>query len=953
MKTIFTKFLPVLVAILLSSVNAKAVDLADLLPMQEGYVVVTCSTGPNDTFTGYALEKPVVGIFNTSQTALDGITVGVPSATYPWQAFHNEEIFQDVPSASETWTGANLGEVFGLTLDDQLPPNIYVSASIAYVKGILPEWPAGESAGSVYRLDGVTGEITSCVQLPSSSDASLGNLCFYRDVSDDGWIYVSNLDDGYVYRVSESSCTVVNMFEHPTAPADDGLDGLSPYGRRIWGLAVHDGRLFYALWNDGTVTNQEIWSVGLTASGDFDLGSEMLEVLVHEYVGGINPPVSDIEFGEDGAMYVSERSFGDVYIPHNARVLKFTGSSGSYVPSPEDMYVVGSLFPGDNSGGGVAVECSGRIWVTSNWINDGPFIAYGLQSIMAGGNFADVSPYENSYIVDYDGVSGQEPKGDFGEADIWSTQCDCILAAVSDIICPEQPGSDYSVALDITNISGKIGANWAVTPCPAAELPPGAVTLGTSFGEAFSPLLGDGETQTVSIGIPSSFAGDTVCFNLSIVDSLGIPCCTIKVCVGLPNCDCLEAIAKEIECVRQEDGSVKWNLTITVMNNAGWDAHYVSLLPLPGSSMAPVSAVPDGDVIPDGGTGPVTVCIESDGAPVLMEGDALCFSLVLHSEDISVCCSEVCCVRLPDCFPSLIDDACVLSRHVVCCPGTNTATVYFTICNNSMMARTYVWDIESLFGCSVMLPPGAYSPGGGSIAIPAETCQTIPIAVNCNALKSGDCGAFAACFQQINPAGPEICCKGTVYVPNPGEIVFKQAFPNDVSLPWGEVGILKFIVSNPGTTPISTNVFFQSDLGAIDFGQGTTGSGYVLPVSLAAGEEKCIELMVQLHPRIAQVSQRYFPFQVSAQGRVLTTSVVFSLPNTGLSIVDIEVKKTENRVRILVKSERGKRYQLQTGDLDGWANALPEFAGSDAPVVLVLDRIQGDLQHFYRVVEMP
>ncbi|MDA0766211.1 MAG: hypothetical protein O3A87_04640 [Verrucomicrobia bacterium] len=65
-----------------------------------------------------------------------------------------------------------------MTLDDQSPPSICASASTAYVKPafLYPVWPAGESAGSVYRLDGSTGVITSCVQLPSSSNASLGNL---------------------------------------------------------------------------------------------------------------------------------------------------------------------------------------------------------------------------------------------------------------------------------------------------------------------------------------------------------------------------------------------------------------------------------------------------------------------------------------------------------------------------------------------------------------------------------------------------------------------------------------------------------------------------------------------------------------------------------------------------------------------------------------------------------
>ncbi|NNM30284.1 MAG: hypothetical protein HKO57_12250, partial [Akkermansiaceae bacterium] len=103
-----------------------ATNLQDLLPMQPGYTVVTCSAGLNAAGDGFALENPVVAIFNTSALALSGVTVGEPSSTFAWECFHNEEVFQDVPSADEVWTGANLGEVFGVTLDDQSPPNIYV-----------------------------------------------------------------------------------------------------------------------------------------------------------------------------------------------------------------------------------------------------------------------------------------------------------------------------------------------------------------------------------------------------------------------------------------------------------------------------------------------------------------------------------------------------------------------------------------------------------------------------------------------------------------------------------------------------------------------------------------------------------------------------------------------------------------------------------------------------------
>jgi len=59
------------VFLLLISVRLNAAPtLEDLLPMQEGFVVVTCSAGPNETFTAFDPNGPVVAIINTSDLEL-------------------------------------------------------------------------------------------------------------------------------------------------------------------------------------------------------------------------------------------------------------------------------------------------------------------------------------------------------------------------------------------------------------------------------------------------------------------------------------------------------------------------------------------------------------------------------------------------------------------------------------------------------------------------------------------------------------------------------------------------------------------------------------------------------------------------------------------------------------------------------------------------------------------
>ena len=939
-----------------------AVNLQDLLPMQEGYTVVTCSSGLNPAGDALELDNPVVGIFNTSTPALAGVTIGDDSSIFPWECFHNEEVFQDVPSASEVWTGANLGEVFGIALDDQSPPNIYVSATSAYIKPgfVTPVWPAGESAGSVYRLDGTTGEITSCVQLPSISDAALGNLCFHRDSNEDGWLYISNLEDGYIYRVSESTCIVANTFQHPSAPADDGLPGPCQFGRRIWGVAVHNDRLYYHLWNDYDTTPQQIWSVALEADGDFDLSSVILEVDVPVYEAGAtsSPPVSDIDFDESGNMYLSERSYGDLVVPHMARVLKFTGSSGSYVACPVDYYLVGALAPGDNSAGGVAADCNGRLWATSNYINGGAFTAYGLQSYPDGGNFGDSPPWMNSYIVDLDGISGQDQKGDFGEVDILRTTCiECMTVAVSDIICPVQPGSDFNVLLEITNLTGQSSTHWTISPCPVAELPSGATTVAGSDTYSFGSPLADSATDTVTLPLASSFAGTTVCFDLTLEDGAHNPLCTVKVCIELPVCDCFIVESKDLECVRQPDGSLKWTLDVTLTNLTGFEVVTIGIEGAPGSNVMNTSVAPDGGSIADGATGSFTVCLESASDPPLVSGDFVCFDIILYSANMLQECGEECCVRLPYCDPHVIEDDCVVSCRTPCCPLTGKAMVSFTICNNSFESRTYNWGIEGAPGCGIILAPSAFSPVGGSVTIPANSCETIVIEVDCPAPQLANCAAFEICFNRINPTGPEICCKGVIYRPLVSHFILKQSEPDDpIVLPWGQTGTIKFDIANQSTLAMTADVFFVSDFGVVDFGQGNNNALFSQKVILLPAEEKCIELPIKLTPRYASIPRRSFAIKAYAQGHLLETSTVIARSND-LAISDIDLDVGGGTVDLEIYTAREKRYQLQWLQTEPgpptWVDLLPEFDGADPPVDIRAPLVPGVPKRLYRVTEAP
>jgi hypothetical protein len=45
--------------------------------------------------------------------------------------------------------------------------------------------------------------------------------------------------------------------------------GFAPPERRVWGLAVNGGRIFYSARNGSTTEGPQIWSVGITQDGGF------------------------------------------------------------------------------------------------------------------------------------------------------------------------------------------------------------------------------------------------------------------------------------------------------------------------------------------------------------------------------------------------------------------------------------------------------------------------------------------------------------------------------------------------------------------------------------------------------------------------------------------------------------------------------------------------------------
>jgi hypothetical protein len=448
------------------------------LPLQPEQVVVTCFSGiinyysspptvtPNLNNNGYVVAKfdtqtgnigPLIPPTTSPPELWD--TGDVP----PFSGFHNE--------TGQRWNAQRLGEVFGICVDDGAPPNIYVTATECYnVVGAITPLPKGPGGpGGVYRLDGTTGA-SSFGSLPNNaaSGPGLGNVCFRRAGNGTGYLYVSDLEDGMIYRMNATSLTAVGTpFDHGvqgrtnqslTAIADDGTPGLTQFGRRIWGVQTYQNRLYYAVWwedsrNISLTESNEIWSVALDNNGDFIPTSAQRHFALPNFATtSWSHPAASIDFSPSGKMFLAERYWqyqtmvlNATFGAHHTRILRYWLSGPNWVTDPSVTHQIGGdastyftpNMVGANSAGGVAVNCDESVWGTGDMyagsystppnipfgLNDLGYV-YGALRIPTGGNSMYAGYGYGCFAIDLDGNTNSIAK--FGVGAI-ATVRDCCL----------------------------------------------------------------------------------------------------------------------------------------------------------------------------------------------------------------------------------------------------------------------------------------------------------------------------------------------------------------------------------------------------------------------------------------------------------------------------------------------------------------------------------------------
>ena len=257
--------------------------------LRPGEAVVTRFSGSTTT----QVPGGAVTVINPDGTSASIIDIRSPGRPPQGDHWLNEPQRNPV-------TASQVGQVFGVALDGENPPNVYLTATAAFGLHRTPDnarwmagmWGAGGGPGTVYKLDSRAGyqprpfaNIT--LNGRPNSGAALGNIAFDR------WnkqLFVSDLETGMIHRIRPSDGADLGFYDHgvqgranfldapskqqgslPEIPFDPNSQAdiancssgqfqltpecwnIAPNGRRVWGLGVGrvsasgEVRLYYSV----------------------------------------------------------------------------------------------------------------------------------------------------------------------------------------------------------------------------------------------------------------------------------------------------------------------------------------------------------------------------------------------------------------------------------------------------------------------------------------------------------------------------------------------------------------------------------------------------------------------------------------------------------------------------------------------------------------------------------
>ena len=338
----------------------------------------------------------------------------------------------------------------------------------AFMTGL---WGPHGGPGTIWKIDGATARASLFANVMTAnrpnSGAALGGLAFDPQSKS---LFVADRETGLIHRLAMDGADL-GSYDHgvagraaqglPAVPwnAQQPIDVISPQfdsgdpstwnfaapERRVFGLAVHGGRLYYAV-ADGL----QIWSVGVQPDGSF-ADDAVIELAAPPAAGPTE--IAKITFDDQGRMLLAERpaptgafDFEALSEPAIGRVLRYAivGTAGGRRVWQEkpDEYALG--FPHDyrNGNGGVEVgynydrsgdviagSCGGFVWMSGEDLREttdatlaarlsqsGPLPVSGLQGVGAWQDRPRNTPPIKSYFISYaDGPPDEAARGHMGD----------------------------------------------------------------------------------------------------------------------------------------------------------------------------------------------------------------------------------------------------------------------------------------------------------------------------------------------------------------------------------------------------------------------------------------------------------------------------------------------------------------------------------------------------------
>jgi len=282
----------VLGAVVAATLQAAPLSAQQVTPMRAGEAFVTRFSGTTNIAGPGGAPIPVINPGGAVGSVIDLRNPNQPPQGQHWIG-EPQRLFV---------TAAEVGQVFGVALDDAAQPNIFLAASAAFGLHRSPDgtqwqpgmWGANGGPGTIYKLGPATNyrpQAFAQVTLNGrpNSGAALGNIAYDR------WnrqLYVTDMETGMIHRIRASDGADLGTYDHGArgrtsfhdtttgqkaslppvafnassrARTSDCSAGrfdnspecwnLAPNGRRVWGIGVwrntatNEVRVFYSAWS--------------------------------------------------------------------------------------------------------------------------------------------------------------------------------------------------------------------------------------------------------------------------------------------------------------------------------------------------------------------------------------------------------------------------------------------------------------------------------------------------------------------------------------------------------------------------------------------------------------------------------------------------------------------------------------------------------------------------------